>query len=258
MMATISQRTITLFAKTMSYGYVLRTIDDAFQAEGLQPIGASREGSGQRRGLFESYAYGVDQRNPANVIRLVDALSTFLRDFNGAQRDEMVASLRRDGFDVTENGRIVPRAAQGFTLATVRDFEAIAERATELRAEAATQPNDAIGHARELVESTCKTILEDRGATVPLGMNDLVSATLEALQLVPSTTHEAKKGAEEIKKTLLALDMVLLGVSNLRRLYSGHGRSIRKGGLGARHAALAVGAALTIVEFLIATHAEMP
>ena len=89
-------------------------------------------------------------------------------------------------------------------------------------------------------------------------MNDLVSKTLEALQLVPSNAREAKKGVEEIKRTLLALDTVLLGVSNLRRVYSGHGRSIRKGGLGTRHAALAVGAALTIVEFLIATHAEMP
>jgi hypothetical protein len=109
-----------------------------------------------------------------------------------------------------------------------------------------------------LASAPCKTILEDRGAPVPKGMKDLVSATLATLNLVPSTVHEAKKGAEAIKTTLLALDTALLGVSELRLLYSGHGRSIRAGGLGARHAALAVGAAVTVVEFLIATHAEIP
>ena len=256
-MATVSHRTLTHFAKVMS-SFVLREIDDVFEAEGLQPTGAPRPNSLQRRGRFESYVYGVDQRNPAEVVRLTEALTAFLRHFNGAHREETVASLERDGFEVLESGRIISTTAQGFTLATVRDFEAIAERATELRSEAATRPNDAIGHARELVESTCKTILEDRGAAVPKGMNDLLSATLATLQLVPSTAHESKKGAETIKSTLLALDTVLLGVSELRRLYAGHGRSIRTGGLGTRHAALAVGAALTVVEFLIATHAEMP
>jgi hypothetical protein len=255
-MATVSQRTLTHFSKVMS-GLVIREIDDAFEAEGLQRTGTARPNSLQRRGRFEEFVYGVDQRKPAEVVKLTEALSVFLRRFDGAQRDETIASLERDGFQVLESGRIVSKSPQGFTLTTVSDFDAIAERATELRSEAATHPEDAIGHARELVESTCKTILEDRGAAVPKGMKDLVSATLATLQLVPSTAHEAKKGADAIKSTLLALDAVLLGVSELRLLYAGHGRSIRKGGMGARHAALAVGAALTIVEFLIATHAEL-
>lgn len=189
---------------------------------------------------------------------MTEALSVFLRGFEGEHRAATTASLERDGFEVLENGRIVSKTPQGFTLTTVADFAEIAQRATKLRSEAATSPNDAIGHARELVESTCKTILEDRGAAVPKGMKDLVTATLATLNLVPSTTHEAKKGADAITSTLLALDAALLGVSELRLLYSGHGRSIRAGGLSARHAALAVGAAVTIAEFLIATHAELP
>jgi hypothetical protein len=254
-MAVVSRRTLTLFAKTMSQRFVLREIDDAFKAEGLEPSGAPEESSGQRRGLFESYVNGVNQRDPAVVNQFTEALSWFLRRIDGTHKEDIISSLRRDGFD-TSDGRIVSAAPHGFTLTTIQDFEAIAERAALLRREASTHPNDAIGHARELVESTCKTILEDHGARVPDGMKDLVEATLSTLRLVPSDAHEAKKGADAIKATLLALDIVLRGVSDLRRLYSGHGRSIRKNGLGARHAALAVGAALTIVEFLIATHAE--
>jgi hypothetical protein len=53
-MATVSQRSVTHFAKTMSQGFVLREIDDAFEAEGLQPEGAAREGSGQRRALGDT------------------------------------------------------------------------------------------------------------------------------------------------------------------------------------------------------------
>lgn len=255
-MAKVSARTLTHFARVMS-GIVMGEINDVFRAEGLEPIGTARPDSGQRRGLFEEYVTGVDQSKPSETAKLTEALSVFVRGFEGEHRAATIASLERDGFAVLENGRIVSKVPQGFTLATASEFAAIEERATELRREAATHPNDAIGHARELVESTCKTILEDRGAPVPNGMKDLVSATLATLNLVPSTTHEAKKGAEAIRSTLLALDTALRGVSDLRLLYAGHGRSIRRGGLGARHAALAVGAALTIAEFLIATHAEL-
>ena len=221
-MAKVSARTLTQFAKVMS-GIVMGEINDVFQAEGLQPTGRARPESGQRRGLFEEYVTGVDQNKPAEIAKLTEALAVFLRRFDGVHRTETLASLERDGFEVLESGRIVSKTPQGFTLATVSDFAAIAERATELRSEAATHPNDAIGHARELVESTCKTILEDRGAPVPKGMKDLVSATLATLNLVPSTAHEAKKGAEAIKSTLLALDTAVRGVSDLRLLYSGHG-----------------------------------
>lgn len=256
-MAKVSARTLVHFSKVMSSRYVLRDIQDVFRAEDLHPTGTSQPGSGQRQGLFEEYVTGVDQTKPNEVAKLTEALSAFLRDFEeGAHRAATIASLERDGFKVLENGRIVPKAPQGFTLETVADFAAVAERAADLRAEAATNPDDAIGHARELAESTCKTILEDRGLPVPKGMKDLVSATLETLNLVPSTSHEAKKGADAIKSTLLSLESALNGVSELRRLYSGHGRSIRASGLQPRHAALAVGAAVTVVEFLIATHAE--
>lgn len=240
----------------MMSGIRIADIDDAFAAEGLQRTGEARPESLQRRGRFEEWVTGVDQSKPAESAKLAEALASFLPGFPDNVRAEILRSLERDGFEVSAGGRIVSKTPQGFTLGTVREFDAIAERAAELRAEAAMHPDDAAGHARELVESTCKTILEDRGVRIPKGMKDLLSATLETLQLVPTEAHEAKKGAAAIKSTLLALDTVVLGVSDLRLLYGGHGRSIRTGGLAPRHAALAVGAALTIVEFLIATHAE--
>jgi hypothetical protein len=204
--------------------YVLGEIHDVFRAEDLQPTGTAQPESGQRRGLFEEYVSGVDQSKPAQVAKLVEALSVFLRDFEGEHRAATIASLERDGFDVLENGRIVSKTPPGFTLETVADFDARGARC-RTSSRGGGEPERRDRPCSRTRESTCKTILEDRGAPVPKGMKDLVSATLATLNLVPSTAHEAKKGALAIKTTLLALDSALLGVSELRLLYSGHGRS---------------------------------
>jgi hypothetical protein len=120
-------------------------------------------------------------------------------------------------------------------------------------------PALAIGTAKELVETCCKTILKARGITVP-GRPDLpqlVKLTVKELRLTPDNIPEKAKAAETIKKLLSNLATITGGVAELRNLYgTGHGREARSVGMTSRHAKLAVGSASTLAVFLMETHQE--
>jgi hypothetical protein len=117
-------------------------------------------------------------------------------------------------------------------------------------------PALAIGSAKELVEATCKAILEDVGATVPdkADLPELVHQVFDRLDLVAKNVPAEKKGAAAIRKVLGSLSQVVQGVAELRNLYgSGHGRRPGERGLAARHARLCAGAASTLATFLMET-----
>ena len=114
-------------------------------------------------------------------------------------------------------------------------------------------PSLAIGTAKELIETCCKTILEERGKGIPGTPNipTLTKATLKGLQLVPETT----RGADTIKRLLSNLATIGQGLAELRGLYgTDHGKHGATVGLTARHAKLVVGAASALVIFLFETH----
>ena len=120
-------------------------------------------------------------------------------------------------------------------------------------------PALAIGTAKELVETCCKTILSERGKPVT-GTPDipkLTKATLKELKLVPEDIHEQSRGSDVIKRLLSNLATIANGLAELRGLYgTGHGKDGKSGGLSIRHAKLAVGAASTLATFLFDTHEE--
>lgn len=122
-----------------------------------------------------------------------------------------------------------------------------------------SDPALAVGTAKELVESACKTILEDRGLPIDPDW-DLVRLGKEArdcLRLLPSSVHESAKGAESIKKLLGNLGTVVHSLAEVRNLYgTGHGRTQKKQAMQPRHARLAAGAAVTLASFLLETHWE--
>jgi hypothetical protein len=125
----------------------------------------------------------------------------------------------------------------------------------------ANDPALAIGTAKELVETCCKTILVvrnvafSRSAEVP----ELVKLTVKELELTPADIPDAAKAAETIKRLLSNLATVTQGIAELRNHYgTGHGKAAGSRGLGPRHAKLAVGAASTLAVFLAETHNERP
>ena len=114
-------------------------------------------------------------------------------------------------------------------------------------------PTEAIGKAKELIESCCKTILEFEGCTVDKDWEvpRLVDETFKHFHLMPKNISDDVKGAKSIKAILGNLKAIAQGVAELRNLYgSGHGKSSSYKGLESRHASLAIGSSTTLVRFL--------
>ena len=180
--------------------------------------------------------------------------------------------LRNDGFEIAEKSRIsgkpiyvgrnigtatLPGLSTAKETLSTTDLVYVSQQITRMEAAIHNDPSLAIGTAKELIESCCKTILEERG--VAHGANDdlpkLVKATVKELKLTPSDIPDEASAADSIRKLLSNLATVAHGVAELRNKYgTGHGKSGQTKGLNSRHAKLAVGAASTLAVFLVETH----
>lgn len=118
-------------------------------------------------------------------------------------------------------------------------------------------PTDAIGKAKELIESCCKTILDDKNIEWDKNwdVGKLAGETLKHLKLMPDNIPETAPAATEMKSLLGHLRAIATSLAILRNPYgSGHGKSATYKGLEERHAKLAVGSSITFVSFLWDTH----
>lgn len=118
-------------------------------------------------------------------------------------------------------------------------------------------PTDAIGKAKELIESCCKTILENEQIVWNKNwdMSKLTGETLKHLNLTPTAISDADPVSENIKAVLGNLRGITTKLAEIRNPYgSGHGKSASFTGLETRHAKLAVGCSITFVTFLWDTY----
>jgi len=181
------------------------------------------------------------------------------------------SELIKDGFQIVETTRVSGRPifAARETVAALPALEAAKEigqsfttdylnqQTTRMEAAIHSDPALAIGTAKELIETCCKTILRERGQPADDGwdMPRLVRATLEQLSLTPNQVPKGLEVAESIRKTLGNLAQVAQGAAELRNLYgTGHGKDAATPPPPPHHARLAVGAASTLVVFLFETH----
>lgn len=118
-------------------------------------------------------------------------------------------------------------------------------------------PTEAIGKAKELVESCCKTVLDDNGVEWDKNwdVGQLTGETVKLLKLMPKDIPDTAPAANEMKAILGNLRAIATNLAALRNPYgSGHGKSATYRGLEERHAKLAVGSSITLVGFLWDTH----
>ena len=118
-------------------------------------------------------------------------------------------------------------------------------------------PTDAIGKAKELIESCCKTILDNLGVAYQdnIEISPLVDMTVDKLKLTPKNIPDTAKEAITIKSLLGNLRAISSNITKLRNAYgSGHGKSSSYIGLEPRHARLAIGSSITLVNFLWETY----
>lgn len=124
---------------------------------------------------------------------------------------------------------------------------------------AKSHPTATIGIAKELIESCCKTILEANDVEYSKGeaLPKLVDKTQTALTINPREVSDLVPDYEAVRALLGTLASVARNLAELRNSYgTGHGKAISYVGLTERHANLAAGASLALVDYLWATHLE--
>lgn len=139
----------------------------------------------------------------------------------------------------------------------VFDAKHLADQIRRIEQSINSDPSLAIGTAKELIETCCKTILAERGKTISgcPDISTLTKETLKELKLIPDSVPESARGKDVIKRLLQNLGTIGNNLAELRGLYgTGHGMHGRTEGLEPRHAKLAVGAASTLANFLFDTH----
>lgn len=183
--------------------------------------------------------------------------------------------LRTDGYEIVERARMAGRpvfSARQAELRTETPLKAlrdslsdggtsyIARQITRMESSIYDDPDLAIGTAKELVETVCRTVLSQRNieAPVTLDLPQLVKLTAKELKLTPSDIEGREASAETIRRLLGNLGTITASLAELRNNFgTGHGKSAYVKGLGSRHAKLAVGAASTLAVFIHETHQEL-
>ncbi len=244
-----SRRTLGVF-EDASASIPIRQIDRAFEGVGIR-LGQDPGGpDGARRAQFRRYLGGVDQHDPQQLDRLGDALGALIDEVAASKQDFLVKAAEVDGF-VFADGVFRPAVTSPSSFAVIRveDLASIDDRGRRLHLLVNDSPKDAIGGAKELAESVCRTVLRNIGEPAPAktaGLVDIAKSTLEALELNPAGIGDAKNDALLVREFLQRLGAVVASLGDLRN---------RKG-LSPRHARLAVGAAVTFAGFVAETYVE--
>ncbi len=180
--------------------------------------------------------------------------------------------LRADGYELVEKVRMAgrpvfaARQAEDIDLSSLKTLKEafsdgsptyIARQITRMESSIDSDPDLAIGTAKELVETVCRTILAKRSiqAPVTLELAQLVKLTAKELKLAPSDVADEEAASDSMRRLLGNLGTITQSLAELRnRFGTGHGKVADSRGLQPRHAKLAVGAASTLVLFLHETN----
>lgn len=250
--------------RELATSIVLREIDGMWQDEGFAPAPANPDVMGERRSVFQSYLDAVDWTDLDHVAR---ALRVFEQTTMGFKPQELQAAqdlLERDNYRLLPNGRITGGPSvelrQG-SLEALSDPAAIHDGLDRItRALEVNDPAQAIGSAKELVESAAKLVLRERGMQINEkdDLPQLVHQAQVALGVHPSATQPGPDRSEAVKKILGGVVSITNGLAELRnRGYgTGHGPAGPRVGLDARHAHLAVAGARLWCEFMLDTLAD--
>ena len=121
-------------------------------------------------------------------------------------------------------------------------------------------PDFAFDLAKTLVESVCKTILEDIGRPADPNWDapKIMKETTTFLSMFPPGTPDASRAQETIRKTINGLHTTVQGLCELRNDYgiASHGRDGFSARLDLSQATLAAQSADTIVSFLYRIHRD--
>tara|TARA_R110002072_G_scaffold243698_2_gene402907 strand:- start:21322 stop:22167 length:846 start_codon:yes stop_codon:yes gene_type:complete len=272
----ISLKTRTEFQDHFAGWSTLAKISDIFDSAHIDCDSSFIPNTtGQRRSLVRQYEHSLDLTKPKDARKLLDVYELIMIELSWLEADEyqgvsarkelerLRAWIKRDGFDFAD-GRVV--AIDGHNMldglgkvSEPFDSPHLRKQIRRMQDSVEQDPWLAIGTAKELVETTCKTILEELGVEIPkkAEIKDLVKLVREELKLTPDDILEAAKASSTIKKMLSNLGTIAQGLAELRNPYgTGHGPTGNAKGLSPRHARLAIGSAAVLATFLLETYEE--
>jgi hypothetical protein len=179
---------------------------------------------------------GADFRNLRTVEEFVG-----LREWLRQKEPKLYAELYDDAPEPVVSLEHVEEAAG------IHDVLERNRHAARIRHGIAEDPAQAIGSAKELLETVLKTVIREHGQKSRADIPELLKKAQAKLDLDPKSAS----GSETLRRTLSNLGQVVHGVAELRSLYgTGHGRS-KSRELEIAHARLVVNAAITIATFLL-------
>ena len=239
-------------------------IREAFHDQGF-PEQPRLSGDGVRKATAKAYQDAVNWTDAVEVRRFLAVAEEIVRRVtrvwsNSADVSDFHDALRRDGCEVDAwTGQITLPRRMGITIESIRQLrdpsgiEAILRRVEE---STDGDPALAIGCAKELVESTAKTVLTERGQAYS-ETNEKVPALAKKAAVALGLGAGGAKGPDgdgNIMKILGAMSNIPHALAELRNDHgSGHGRSTIHPGLSARHAQLALGAATVWCQMMLDT-----
>ncbi|PZS25573.1 MAG: hypothetical protein DLM61_19790 [Pseudonocardiales bacterium] len=259
----ISRSTRGLFRDLMTNSTVSE-IGAAFQDELFAPsTTCTYQDSSVRRTLTQEYLEAVNWSDVNHVTRVLRVFERLVHGFEEQYSSKFLNSLRRDGYVIDEETGHMTAIGPRFAVESLNnliDASAIRQQLSRIQHAIIDDPALAIGSAKELIESTAKVVLTERGMPVDdkADLPALVREAQQALGLHPSSATSGPDSSDAVKKILGAVSGIAIGLAELRnRGYgTGHGSASVPAGLGARHAHLAVNAAFTWCQLMLDTLAD--
>lgn len=219
------------------------------------------------------HLYSADQETFLKFI--TEVLHPIVRT-DEAEQTKLAAAfnghLRRDGWELVEDviidGRPIylpERKIHGLSTSVHRikavaaslNSDTLYEDLRRLERIGDTEPGETIALAKEIVESCCKLILDDRGVEYPVKAEipELLKLLRSEIKIMPDEIDENARAANEVRDVLTSLGRIAHALGPIRNAYGkGHGRGRDFKGLEPRHARLAIGAASTFVDFVLDRH----
>jgi hypothetical protein len=202
----------------------------------------------------------VRRGDAEQTVELAEAFNEVLRP----EGWELVSGKKRVGGlplwsarPVAPDRRVLTDAAD--EIADTLSSEYMARLIQRMEASIDTDPDLAIGTAKEFVESVCKAILDVRLTEYDEkeDIQGLVRLVAAELHLSPKGIRDEHTAAETIRRLLGQLAAIVQSLAELRNAYgSGHGKGLGASRLQPRHAQLAVNASITVCHFLYETSVE--
>jgi hypothetical protein len=166
--------------------------------------------------------------------------------------------LQRQGRNIrlTRRGTVAPVISALSETVAIIDFDTVQCDLDRALASAETDPEDAVTAACSIIESVCRSVLDELNLPLPvqLDVQGLYKAIREPLGLAPGKEDVAPEIATDVRSILGGLNAAIQGIGALRTHAGdahGRGRGFRR--LDSRIAHLAIHAASGISLFIIET-----